>query len=344
MNDTPLKLGFKMPAEWETHSATWLAWPHDKITFPDRIEEVEKKFVEIIKILTEGEIVKLIVLDDEMKKRVENMLNLALVDKEKVVFYTTRYADIWIRDYGPTFIKHNQTGQLSLVKWNYNVYGEKFPTLLKDNEVFLNLKATLGEMVKPDIFMEGGAIEVNGEGVLITTKQCLLNKNRNSNLNIEQTEECLKDNIGVSKIIWLEEGLTNDHTDGHVDDILKFVNKDTILCAYEGSELDENFKILDANYKILEVSTDQDGKAFNLIKLPMPHMNYDDGTKAPVSYANFYIGNSVVLVPTYNDPNDTLALEIIGSYFKDRKVVGIDCSSIIYGGGAIHCITAQQPL
>ena len=341
--NNPLQLDFIMPAEWEKHSAVWLAWPYDKTTFPERVEKVEQKYAEIIKALSCGEVVKLLVLDEEMKKRAESVLKKAGVEMPQVIFFVTLYADVWIRDYGPTFIKNNK--QVASVKWNYNVYGLKFPDLLKDNEVFLNLKDAVGvEMFQPSIFMEGGAIEVNGQGTLITTKQCLLNPNRNPNLNIKQTEEYLKSNLGVNNIVWLEEGLINDHTDGHVDDIVKFVNEDTILCAYEDNPSDENFVILDNNYKVLEKSLDQNGKSFNLVKLPMPHMNYADGTKAPVSYANFYIGNKVVLVPTYNDPSDATALQIISSYFKDRKTIGIDCRDIIYGGGAIHCITQQQPL
>ncbi len=345
MEHYPSQKGFKMTAEWEKHSATWLAWPHDQTTFPDRVEKVEKKYVEIIKALSEGEMVKLLVLDERMKARVEEILKIAGANLSNLEFFVTNYADVWIRDYGPTFLKNKSTNQVASVKWNYNVYGEKFPDLLKDNDVFLNLSELANlEMFKPEINMEGGAIEVNGAGVLVTTKQCLQNKNRNPELGSSQIENVLKQQLGVEAIIWLEEGLVNDHTDGHVDDIVKFVNQNTILCAYEDDPNDENFKILETNYKILEDATDSEGKSFNLVKLPMPHMNYDDGTKAPVSYANFYIGNSVVLVPTYNDKNDAAALSIVSSFFPDRKVVGVDCRDLIYGGGAIHCITQQQPL
>ncbi len=345
-----------MPAEWLPHKATWLAWPHDKITFGSlnelneeynstRLGTVEERYVEIIKAIHLGEDVNLIVLNEEMENRVKEMLFKNNVDLSKINFYITQYADVWIRDYGPTFVKNKDTGEKVLIKWKYYSYGGKFPDLFKDNEVFLNLKKYADrEMIQPDIFMEGGAIEVNGEGILLTTEECLLNPNRNPNLNKIEIENLLKENLGVNKIIWLTSGLTNDHTDGHIDDIAKFVNPNTILVAYEEDQNDENFKILDQNFKILENALDQDGKPFNLIKIPMPHMNYSDGRKAPASYANFYITNKVILVPIYNDPNDNKALEIIQSCFPDRKVAGIDCREIIYGGGAIHCITQQEPI
>ncbi len=341
--DSPSKLGFRMPAEWVPHKAVWLAWPHDTVTFPGKVENVEKTFIEIIKAIHEGENVKLLVLNENMEERVKNLLKSADVDLSKVIFYITTYADVWIRDYGPIFITNPETKEKAWVKWDYNAYG-KFPTLLKDNEVFLSLKDKVGgRMFKPGIIMEGGSIEINGEGTLITTEQCLLNTNRNPKLDRTQIEEFLKDNIGIKKIIWLKDGLVNDHTDGHIDDMVRFVNPSTIICGYEENQNDPNFKILDENYKILENSRDQDSKPLNLIKLPMPYLNYDDGTKAPASYANFYIGNKVVLVSIFKDPNDEKALSIIQSCFPDRKVIGIDSRDLIYGGGGLHCVTCQEP-
>ncbi len=346
---------FRMPAEWESHSAIWLAWPHDTITFGSlneqdkkldegRLVRVESKYMEMIKAIYETEKVKLLVLNQKMKDKVEKLLQNAGIDTAKIVFIITEYADVWIRDYGPTFVK-NVAGEIAGVKWKYFSYGGKFPTLIKDNEVFLNLSHGVDwDMFQADIFMEGGAIEVNGKGVVLTTEECLLNSNRNPELNKEQTETHLKENLGASKVIWLKKGLENDHTDGHIDDIAKFVDANTILCAFEDDKLNPNFASLNENYQILQNNTDQDGQPFNLVKLPMPHMNYTDGMQAPVSYANFYIGNKTVLVPVYQDPNDEKALEIIKSHFPDRKIVGIDCRDIIYGGGAIHCITQQEPI
>lgn len=334
---------FYMPGEWEKHEATWLAWPHDRITFPVNFEKIEKTFIEIIKALHADEKVRLLVLDEKTQAHVVSLAHEAGIDTTRIEFYITRYADTWTRDYVPLFVKNAKTGEPSCVKWNYNAYGEKFPDLLKDNEVFMSLAGKLSmPMVKSDIVMEGGSIELNGAGILVTTKQCLLNPNRNPKLSQEQIEGYLKQYTGVEKIIWLGDGIINDHTDGHVDDLVKFTDSNTLVCAFEDDLTDPNFKTLNNNYKILEEARDMNSMPFKLVKIPMPHMNYDTGERAPASYANFYIGNKTVLVPTYNDPNDAKALEVISSLFTDRKTVGIDCSDLIYGGGSIHCITQQQ--
>ena len=343
-----------MPAEWTIHNALWLAWPHDKISFgslnepegkPDteRLSRVEARYVEIIKAVYRDETVKLLVLDTAMEGRVKDMLRGSGVDNNKINFIITDYADVWIRDYGPSFVKNEKTGEIGAVKWNYYSYGGKFPTLLKDDKVFDNLKAA-NFLWRPGIFMEGGAIEGNGRGVLVTTEECLLNPNRNPELDRMKIEKILKDHLGVEKIIWLQKGLINDHTDGHVDDLVKFIEPNTIVCAYEDSPSDPNFEILEKNFEILKNSTDQNGNPFRLIKLPMPRMDYRDGNKAPASYTNFYIGNKTVLVPVFRDVNDELALNIIRSCFPTRKVVGIESTDIVYGGGALHCITKEEPL
>ncbi len=334
-----------MPAEWEKHESLWLAWPHDdKTTFPVNFKNVISSFVAMVKAVHKDEPVNLIVLDEDMKNLAISILNKSDIDMKQIRFFIANYADVWIRDYAPLFVKNVSTGEPTMAKWIYNAYGNKFEELLIDNEVFKSLKNKIGKpMVEPGIVMEGGALEINGKGTLVTTEQCLLNPNRNPQLNSVEIENYLKNYIGVSNIIWLKEGIINDHTDGHVDDIVKFVNENTILCAYESDISDPNFEILNNNFKLLEQSVDQDGKPFNLVKVPMPHIVYNTGEKAPASYINFYIGNSVVLVPIFNDSNDAKALDIIQSFFKDRKVVGIDCSDIVYGGGTIHCMTQQQP-
>ena len=345
-DQTPKQLGFIMPAEWEKHSAVWLAWPYDKTTFTKGVDSAEKTFCEIIKALEGSEKVELLILDSQMQSRAENLLKTFGVDLNNVVFHQAKFADVWARDYGPFFLINRAQKNLAWIKWQYNAYGKAedpyFTDLLKDNEVF-NILNSEGKKFMVDMVLEGGAIEVNGSGTLLTTKQTLLNPNRNPNLNKEQIEQNLKNYLGVNNIIWLEKGLINDHTDGHIDDIARFVSSKKILAAYENNREDENFKILDDNYKVLSKALDQDGKLFEVIKLPMPHMKYDDSSKAPVSYTNFYIGNTVVLVPVFNDPNDEKTMQIIQSCFPDRKVVGIDCTEIIYGGGAIHCVTQQQP-
>ena len=346
VTSTPKQLGFSMPAEWEKHSAIWLAWPYDETTFQKGVPTAETVFVEMIKAIYESELVKLLVLDEQMKKRATTLLEKKGVEVKKIEFVITKFADVWIRDYGPIFLTNRLQKSLAWTKWEYNAYGKGednyFAPILIDNDVFNNLELP-GQKFEPGIVLEGGSIEVNGQGVLLTTEQCLLNPNRNKELNKQQIENYLQDYLGVNKIIWLQKGLVNDHTDGHIDDVAKFVSSSKILCAYEDNSEDENFKILQANYEILKKATDQNGKSFELIKLPMPHMKYDDGQKAPVSYCNFYIGNEVVLVPKFNDPNDEKALQIIQACFPSRKIVAIDCSEIIYGGGTIHCMTQQQP-
>lgn len=358
MNRSPKQLGFMIPAEWEPHSAVWLAWPKDITTFVQGIGKAEATFCNIIKALEGSEKVELIVSSKQDQKRVADILNKSGADLSNINFYPVLYADVWTRDYGPTFLKREVW-----VKWEYNVYGKSeldeiyYKPLLKDNNVF-NLLNIRGTKFEPGIIMEGGSVTVNGKGTLITTEQCLLNPNRNPNLTKEQTEQFLKDYLGVSKIIWLKRGLVNDHTDGHIDDIACFVAPNKILCAYEDDPNDENFSILKENYEVLSKATDQDGKPFELIKMPMPHMRYEvghtvhsgqddtaneQGEKAAVSYINFYIANKAVLVPTFGDPNDSKAIEVLKTCFPERKITAIDCQNIIYGGGTIHCMTQQQP-
>lgn len=342
---------FIMPAEWEAHEAVWLAWPYDLITFPPRhIEKVEERYAEIIKLLAESELVLLLVKNGEMEQKVYQGLKQKGVNLSRLTFHITDYADVWLRDYGPMFIVDFQEKKIAWIKWQYNAYNKKFPALLKDNQVFYNLKNKIkAPMLEGGMVLEGGSIEQNGEGTIITTEQCLLNSGRNPDLSKEQIENNLKTFLGASNIIWLKRGLLNDHTDGHVDDIIKFVSSDTILCAYEENEKEENHQILKKNFEDLQKVLDQNGKPFKLLKLPVPHLQYgqnkpfEAGNKAPASYTNFYIGNTTILVPTYNDPSDEKALKIIQSCFPNRKVAGIDCRDLIYGGGGMHCISQQQP-
>ena len=346
MQKTPKELGYSMPAEWEKHSAVWLAWPYDNTTFPNFISEVERSYCQIIKALEGSEKINLLVLEKQKDSIMKILMDYG-VDLDNITFFIEDYADVWTRDYSPMSLVNRNDNTKAYLKWEYNAYGKSddpyFSDLLKDNNVFSKILFGIGTKVfNPGIVLEGGAIEVNGNGTVMTTEQCLLNKNRNSSLNKDQIEGYLKNYLGIENIIWLKEGLINDHTDGHIDEIARFVKPDTILCAYEEDEKDPNFSILDKNFKELEKATDKDGNKFKIIKLPMPHMNYDDGVKAPVSYTNFYIGNNVILMSIFNDQNDKKAEEIIQSIFPNHKIVGIDCTKIIYGGGAIHCMTMQE--
>mgnify|MGYP001574488689 CR=1 FL=1 len=353
-NSTPRELGFHMPAEWEPHEAVWLAWPHDLDSFP-HLEKAEAEFAAFIREVRTDEHVNLLVLNQEMRGRAKDLLKNRAVDLNKVSFYLADYADIWMRDYGPIFVlaptpsfsplsRGRLRGGLAMTKWIYNALGRKYPELLKDNEIPYMMNQYLKlPMFEPGIVLEGGSIEVNGQGTLITTESCLLNKNRNSNLSKEEIEGYLRDYLGAGKIIWLKEGIEGDDTDGHVDDIARFVNPNTVLCAFCEDRNDPDYKPLKENFEILSASTDQDGKKLKILKLPTPGWVGKGGRRVPASYANFYISNKKVIVPTFGTPNDKKALEIIQSVFAGRKVVGLSARNIVFGLGTFHCMTQQQP-
>lgn len=333
-----------MPAEWEKHEAIWLAWPYDPVTFPDRVEKAEATFAQIIQAIHPHERVELLVRNQDEQGRVAGRLRAAGIDLTKINFRIADYADVWTRDFMPSFVVSDK-GEFAAVKWIYNAYGKKFRDLLKDNNVWGQFEQGLKiQTFAPGIHMEGGAIDVNGQGTLLTTKQCLLNSNRNPDLSQAQTEEYLRNYLGVWKIIWLEEGIVNDHTDGHIDDVARFVNEHTVLCAYEEDQSDENYEILQSAWEILQKSEDQDNKAINLVKIPMPKVFDDQGFRLPASYINFYIGNGVVLVPTFNVATDQQALSIFNDLFPEREIISINASNMIYGGGTIHCASQQQPI
>lgn len=345
-----------MPAEWEPHDAVWLAWPHDRISFPN-LEKVEQTFIQIVSAIHNTERVEMVVRDEAMKSRAEKMLAAAGADVSKINFHIFDYADVWTRDTAPTFVVKpaaaslsppyqggNVRGDLAAVKWKFNAYGNKWPALLKDDNIgYFVAKALKTQIFEPGIVMEGGSFDVNGSGSLLTTEQCLLNQNRNPKLSREQIENNLREYLGVKNIIWLKQGIAGDDTDGHADDIARFVNQNTVLAAYEDDETDENFSVLKANYDILKAAKDEEGRRLNIIKLPMPSLTREDGSRLPASYANFYIGNGKVLVPIFSQPNDEKALLIIQKQFPDREAVGIECSDMVHGFGAIHCATQQQP-
>lgn len=336
---------FFMPPEWALHDSTWLAWPYDTITFPNhRLKQVEIIFAELIYQLHHYEMIHLIVLDLRMKKQVELKLASRGIVLKKIIFHCLEYADVWIRDYGPTFLINKEKTQTAWIKWKYNAYGEKFPDLLKDNEVGYQLMDYLQPpQIEPDIIVEGGAIEVNGKGDVLTTKECLLNNNRNPQFTQLQIESRLKNYLGASQIIWLNQGLINDHTDGHIDEIARFFNPYTIAYAYDKNFKNPNFERLHENFTILKQAQCQTGKPFNLIPLPLPKLTYDTGELAPASYLNFYMANQIILVPQFGDPNDEEALNIIRSACPKHHVIGVDSQHLIYGGGSLHCITQQQP-
>ncbi len=335
--------GFCMPAEWEKHDAIWLAWPYDPLTFPNRVELVEQTYVQIVKEIHEGEQVNLFVTDQKVKAKATSLFKKAGIDLGKVNFYISDYADVWFRDYGPIFVK-NPKHELAMIHWDFNSWGEKYETLLKDKQIpqVINQKMTL-KCFRPGIVLEGGSIDVNGKGTLLTTEQCLLNNNRNPGLNKGDIEKFLLEYLGVSNFIWLKRGILGDDTDGHIDDLARFVNPTTIVCAYQDNLDDVDFEALKENYDILTNAVDQDGKKFRVVKLPMPKVVSDEGETLPASYTNFYIGNKKLLVPIFDHENDQKALAILQELFPARKVVGIRCVDLVYGFGTIHCISQQQP-
>ena len=340
---TPRELGYRMPAEWEKHDAIWLSWPHDPTTFPLRVDKAEEAYAHIIKHIHGGERVNLFVANEAMKQKATHMLTKEAVDLNRITFHVFDYADVWFRDYGPTFLVDKQR-RLGMVNWVFNSWGEKYEELLKDRLITDYIQEQLGlPSFEPGIVLEGGSIDVNGVGTVLTTEQCLLNRNRNPSLGRSEIERILKDYLNVEKVIWLRNGVAGDDTDGHVDDIARFVNSTTVVCAFEEDKTDENYRVLKENYEILRKAKDQQGRTLRVIKLPMPKVLGDNGERLPASYANFYISNNVVLVPVFSHRNDQSALTILQEQFPDRKVAGINCVNFVFGLGAIHCITQQQP-
>lgn len=333
-------MNIHFPPEWSPHTATWLAWPYDTTSFPDRVPAVEREYVRIIGVLAESETVKLIVRPHQKREIIEKLAE-GKVEMLNVEFYEADYADVWTRDWGPSFVTQNK--KPAFVKWTYNAYGERFPELLKDDTVVDQIPA-FEKFARTDagFVMEGGAIEGNGAGTILTTEECLLNINRNAGMSREDIGGKFDQLLGTKKIIWLKKGLLNDHTDGHVDEIARFVAHDTILYAW--TEEGANHEIMRENLEILKSATDANGRTFNLIPLPLPRFSYDWGEEAPASYCNFYIANKVVLVPQFGDKNDEQAKEILRIAYPNRTIIGIDSTDLIYGGGGMHCITQQEPI
>jgi agmatine deiminase len=341
--DTPRNRGFHMPAEWEPHECVWLSWPHNKNTFP-RLPAVEDAFYEFIRAIHTSERVELFVPSAVAHRKIRARLREDGVDLSRVILHTTEFSDVWIRDYGPTFVINRALKRTAMVRWNFNAWGGKYEDQLRDGKIpdVMNRRLELPLFV-PDIVLEGGSVDVNGRGTVMTTRSCLLNPNRNPLLSPEEIETFLKEYLGVVKIIWLNEGIVGDDTDGHIDDIARFVTPSTVVCAYESDTADENYPALHENYEILKKSTDQDGRPLTVVKLPMPARVASGDERFPATYTNFYIGNTAVIVPVFNDPNDAVALQILQNLYPDRKIVGIDARAVVEGCGTFHCASQQQP-
>ena len=334
--------GYRMPAEWEPHEATWLSWPHKTESWPGAFEPVPGIFVEIARLLAQSELVRINVANEDRAAEVRALLLRGGVDLAAVRFHLIPTDDSWVRDHGPIYVVRG--GERAIINWGYNAWGGKYPPYNLDDQVPARIAAESGEQVfTPGIVMEGGSLDVNGRGTLLTTEACLLNPNRNPQLSRGEIEGYLRDYLGVSRVLWLGDGIVGDDTDGHVDDLTRFVTADTVVTALEEDPADENDRPLRENHERLRTMTDQDGRGLRVVTLPMPGPVYFDGQRLPASYANFYIANRAVLVPTYRHANDARALDILQDLFPDRSVVGIDCTHLVWGLGAIHCVTQQQP-
>ncbi len=343
-NLTPHQLGYYFPAEWEKHCSTWLSYPHNEHSWPGRINNIFHSYNQFIKAISNGEDVNINVLNEQMLKRVKNELSDIGTDMSKINFFLHPTNDAWCRDHGPSFlINPNSDNSKVIVNWEYNAWGNKYPHDL-DNTIPLKIAEKLGLPVfNAGIVMEGGAVDFNGKGTLITSKACLLNKNRNPLLTQTQIENYLCDYYGVEQILWVNDGIEGDDTDGHIDDTVRFINEDTVIAAFEPNKNDTNHLILKENIELLKKFRLLNGKQLNIIELPMPEPMYIDNQRVPASYANFYICNSAVIVPIFNSKNDNLAIDILSDCFKDRPVIGIDSSEIIWGLGSFHCLSQQEP-
>ena len=336
-----------MPAEWEPHAGTWFTWPRPEgISFPGKYETVPAVYAQLIKHLVAAEEVHLNVWNAEMESYVRDLLIKYRTPLERVFFHHFPAYEPWCRDHGPIFLVRECDGrhERAIVDWDYNAWGGKYPPFDLDDAVPQHVARLRGlPLFSPGIVMEGGSIDVNGHGTLLTTEACLLNPNRNPHLSKEGIEQYLRDYLGVTNILCLGDGIAGDDTDGHIDDLARFVSPTTIVTVVERDPTDENYDALQENLGRLRTLRDQDNRPLRVAELPMPRRIEHEGQRLPASYANFYIANGMVLVPTYRDPNDRLALEILQREFSDRRVIGIDSTELIWGLGSFHCISQQEP-
>lgn len=344
-DQSPKQLGYHFPAEFARHSATWLSWPHKEASWPGKIESIFPVYAQFVKLLAEGERVNINVVDESMKKRALGHLQAVGADMKNIEIFLHPTNDAWCRDHGPAFlINPNAEAKKIIVDWGYNAWGGKYPPFdLDDNIPTLVGKHYNVPVLYPGIIMEGGSVEFNGKGTLLTTTSCLLNENRNPQLNQKQIEEYLHHFYGVDNILWLGDGIVGDDTDGHIDDLTRFINENTVVTVVEKNKKDENYKPLQENLKALQKLRLENGKQLNIAELPMPEAIVFEDMRLPASYANFYISNNYVIVPTFRDKNDEKALTILEACFPERKVVGLDSLDIIWGLGSFHCLSQQEP-
>jgi agmatine deiminase len=342
--ETPSARGFRQPAEWAPHEATWLSWPHNRDSWPGVFAGVEPAMVEFVRALAACEPVYINVQDAEHERHVRKLL-AAAVAPERLRLYRFPTNDAWARDHGAIFVTRRAANEPRLaVDFDYNAWGGKYPPFDLDRKVGRQMAEALGvpRYAIPDVVLEGGSIDVNGEGALLTTEQCLLNPNRNPTLTRADIEQLLRDCFGVSEILWLGLGIEGDDTDGHIDDLTRFVARSTVVTVVEPNRADPNHAPLEANRRLLD-SLAVGGRPLEVVELPMPEPQYLEEQRLPASYANFYVANGAVLVPTFGCPADEVACATLRDCFPGRRVSAVDCRVLIAGLGALHCLTQQVP-
>ena len=350
---TPRELGYRMPAEWEPHEATWLAWPHNPEDWPGKFQAIPWLYAEIVRLLATRERVHLLVQDDKEQRRAIGILERAHANVGNVSFHQWPTNRVWTRDSGPIFIRDTK-GRVAITNWRFNAWA-KYPDWHLDDQIpdraaeLLNLtqwQPTIdlaGEQRR--LVLEGGSIDTNGQGILLTTEECLLSEvqQRNPGVSREQLESAFCDFLGIEQVVWLGRGIAGDDTHGHVDDITRFVGESTIVTAVEPNTNDANHQPLAENLARLKAARTADGKQFTIVELPLPRPVVFRNQRLPASYANFYIANGLVLMPTFHDPNDRIALGVLAELFPDREVIGIHAVDLVWGLGTLHCMTQQQP-
>jgi agmatine deiminase len=337
--ETPRSFGFRMPAEWEPHEATWIAWPHNQDDWPGRFEPIPWVYGEIVRKLSQVERVRILLQNDDVEQNARTVLEKSGVQWEAIEFHPISTDRVWARDFAPLFVK-NPAGEIAAVKWRFNGWA-KYDNHLRDEAAGLAIPEILSvDFWRPGIVLEGGSVDVNGAGLLLTTEECLLSpvQARNPDLSREEIETALGDYLGIDRVLWLRNGIAGDDTHGHIDDLARFTAADAVVIVSEEDRSDANYEPLRDNWEILRRFP------VHARKLPMPAPLYFEGQRLPASYANFYIANQTVLVPTFNDPNDRIALNVLAECFPDRRVVGINCVELIWGLGTLHCMTQQQPM
>jgi agmatine deiminase len=364
MKSSPTNPRYRMPAEWEPHASTWLAWPHYRGDWPGKFEPIPWVYAEIIRHLGRHERIDLIVNSAASEKHARGILSKANAFSKNVRFHRWPTNRVWTRDSSCTFVVDTRVdagdspaqsrphpGQgLAAIKWRFNAWA-KYPNYQHDEKIGSHMaKAARAGEIRPmhgksRVVLEGGSIDVNGRGTLLTTEECLLSKTqqRNPAMSRADYEKLFSDFLGIENVIWLDSGIAGDDTHGHVDDITRFVSPDTVVTAIESDPDDPNYEPLRENIRRLRAATDQDGKPIAIVELPMPGPVVFEKRRLPASYANFYIANGIVLVPVFNDPNDRVALDILADLFPDREIVGIYSGDLIWGFGAMHCMTQQEP-